>query len=252
MHAFAVAAALYVAHLCDGYVDAHLRGEEEPILPARANRLATAVASAGFLGSLAGLWVLVGPVAAAVTAPLWLLAVLHAPHLDRHPVAVTVDYPVGIAIAFLGGYVVQGGALDGGVLAVASLFVGALSATKVSVDRLDLAFDRSIGKRTVPVLLGDESAARVSSGLFALVAALVVAFVAAGTLPYRALAASAFPAFAAVAGRSPSAERAVRFQMALAYPFTAALVLSYCPAVDCVALRWLHRLGFDSIEQIAS
>jgi hypothetical protein len=39
--------------------------------------------------------------------------------------------------------------------------------------------------------------------------------------------------------------------MAVAYPFTAALVLRYCPVVDCVALWWLHRLAFVSVEQLS-
>jgi hypothetical protein len=135
VHASAVSAALYVAHLRDAYVDAHLRSEEEPLLSARGNRVATAVANVLFLGTLTALWVLVGPVAAAITAPLWLLAVLHAPYLDTHALTVTVDYPVGIAIALVGGHVVQGNGLDEGVLAIGALLVVTLSTTKVSVDR---------------------------------------------------------------------------------------------------------------------
>ena len=237
-HALAVGLALYVAHLRDGYVDAHLRGEEQPVLSARGNRTATAVASGLFLAAVAGLAGLVGTVAAALTVPLWALAVLHAPYLDTHPFTVTVDYPFGIAVTLAGGYAVQSGGLDAGVVAIASLLSVALSATKVSVDRLDLEFDRSIDKQTVPVLLGDGPATVVSAAAFALAGALVLAFVAAGTLPSSAVAAVPFPVAAGAAGVKAAPERAVRVQMALAYPFLAVLAASRCLAVGCAGL-WL-------------
>jgi hypothetical protein len=99
------------------------------------------------------------------------------------------------------------------------------------------------------VAVGDETAATVSSALFVLVAALGVAFVAAGMLPSGTLAASAFAVAAAIAGRSTTARRSVRLQMALTYPFTAVLWLGYCPVVDCVGGQWLRQAPFGGIEQ---
>lgn len=62
--------------------------------------------------------------------------------------------------------------------------------------------------------------------------------------------ASAFPVAAAVISVSTTAKWAVRLQMALTYPFTAVLVLAYCPVVDCVGLQWIHHFPFVLIEHI--
>ncbi|WP_336365242.1 hypothetical protein [Halalkalicoccus salilacus] len=61
MHALAVAAALYIAHLVDEYVDAHVRGEDVPLVSERAIEYAIAVATAVFLTLTARLWLMGGP-----------------------------------------------------------------------------------------------------------------------------------------------------------------------------------------------
>ncbi|MFC4549882.1 MULTISPECIES: UbiA family prenyltransferase [Halorussus] len=233
LHAAAVGLALYAAHLNDGYVDAHVRGEEEPKLSRRGNRSAVAATTLVLLVTLGGLAATAGPASAVVTAPLWLLAAFHAPYLDVHPLTVTTDYPLGIGLVLVGGYLAQATTLSALVAAVAVVFVVLLSGVKISVDRLDYAFDRSIGKRTVPVAVGEETAAVASAAVLTFASVLVGGFVTVGVFPPAAATAAAFPALAGVAGLAVSTERAVRFQMLLTYPFTAILVAACCTARTC-------------------
>lgn len=158
VHTLAVAAALYIAHLVDEYVDAHVRGEETPSLPDWTIGSAIAVATAAFFALTARLWLGGAHAAAVATVPLWILAVLHAPVLDRHPVTVTVDYPIGIALALSGGYLAQTDVLSGDVLGIAAILAVLLSGLKVSIDRLDRSFDRTLDKRTLPFFSGITSA----------------------------------------------------------------------------------------------
>ncbi len=234
-HGAAVGAALYTAHVVDEYVDAHVRGEHDPALSATTAK-SSAVASTLVFAVLATvLWVAGARTAVAATLPLWILAVLHAPALDKHPVTVTADYPVGVALAFVGGYLTQTDSLTLGVVAVAVVLVVSLSGLKISIDRLDQAFDRSIDKHTLPVLLGDRTSARVAAVVYVLAALLVVGFVAASVLPVFALVA----AVVALANSMPAAvvgpHWSVRAQMALAYPFTVALLAAQCASATCAA-----------------
>ncbi|WP_353633879.1 UbiA family prenyltransferase [Halobacterium sp. NMX12-1] len=242
-HAAAVAAALYTAHVVDEYVDAHVRGEHDPVLSATAATAAAVASSLGFAALAALLWAAGTREAVAATLPLWALAVLHAPVLDTHPLSVTVDYPVGVALAFLGGYLVQTGRLAPGVAAVAVLLVVSLSGLKVSIDRLDREFDHAIGKRTFPVLLGDRASTRVGAAVHALAAALVVGFVAASVLPPLALIAGVIALADAALAVAVAPRWSVRAQMALAYPFTAALLAAQCASAGCVAAEIMGLAG---------
>jgi hypothetical protein len=65
LHATAVFAALYTAHVKDGYVDFHRRGEDDDHpLTAGGCRIALAGATLVFGGCLVALFALVGPAAA--------------------------------------------------------------------------------------------------------------------------------------------------------------------------------------------
>ncbi len=238
-HAAAVGAALYTAHVVDEYVDAHVRGEHDPVLPPGLLKTAAASASLTFLALVALLWAVGARAAVAATLPLWALAVLHAPALDKHPLTVTVDYPVGVALAFAGGYLAQTDALTPGVAAVALALVVSLSGLKVSIDRHDREFDRTVDKRTLPVLLGDDASTRVSAAVHALAALVVVSFVAGGVLSALALAAAVVALADAAIAASLAPRWSVRLQMALAYPFTAALLGAHCLARGCAALAAL-------------
>jgi 1,4-dihydroxy-2-naphthoate octaprenyltransferase len=180
---------------------------------------------------------------AVTTLPLWLLAVLHAPALDRHPLTVTVDYPVGVGLAFLAGYLAQTGQLATGVLAVAASLAVSLSGLKVAIDRLDRPFDATIGKRTLPVLLGERRAVRVAAAIHVGTAVFVGGFVVASVLSPLALVAAFVSLVDAVAVGTLSPRSSVRAQMALAYPFTVALLAAHCLSTDCAARQLLAAAG---------
>lgn len=237
LHALAVGSALLLAHLVDEYVDAHLRGEESPRVALGTLRPAV-VAAAALGAALVGLlWAVGRGTAAALTAPLPVLAALHAPLLDRNPVAVTVDYPLGVALAVVGGYAAQRTPVPAAVAATAAVFLLVLSAAKLTVDRLDADFDRRVDKRTVPVLVGHRGAARGSAALVALAAAGVAALAAWGVYPPATLLAVPVLLGVAAAGLDGSAPRATRWQIRLTYPVALVLFLALCPATDCAVGR---------------
>ena len=233
LHAGTVGLAQFVAHLRDGYVDGHRRGEETPRLSVAGFRRGIWAGSVGVV-ALSGLLATVsGIIAALSTAVLLVLALVHAPYLDRHPITVTVDYPVGIGVALVGGHAAQTGEI-GIAAAVAALFVALLAGIKVGIDRLDEAFDRSIGKRTLPVALGSRAADRVAAGLFLATALGTVGLGVAGAAdllavrPELAVSAAFVPVGCLLATALCPPERAVRTQMGLTYVFTALLFLSAC------------------------
>lgn len=228
VHAGGVATALFVAHLRDGLVDGHLREEEPPLLSVTAFRWATATATAVVLVLAAVLATAAGPLAAGSVVALLPLALLHAPYLDRHPVPVTVDYPVGIAVTLAGGYATQTGRLPSDVVAAAVSVAVLLAGIKIGIDRLDRSFDRSIGKRTVPVVAGTTGAKRVAVGVFATAAAVVVGFVLAGVFPQVALLTALAACGCAGATLTASPRTAIRVQMALSYAFVGTLVVGLC------------------------
>jgi lycopene cyclase domain-containing protein len=204
VHAAAVFCAVYTAHVKDGYVDFHVRGEDEDHpLTVGGCRLALLGASALFVACALGLLVLSGPGAALLAAPMWVIGYLHAPQLDMRALTTTLGYPAGIALALVGAYYAQTGRFAALPLALAGVFLVTLAGVKVVDDAQDFAYDRSIGKRTVAVALGLERARRLGLALVAAGLAAVVVLAAAGVLPTSAvLAAFAFGAVAAVADRA--------------------------------------------------
>jgi hypothetical protein len=92
-------------------VDFYQRGEDEDHpLTQRGCRVALGGATAGFAICAAVLGIAVGPLAALITLPGWVIGYFHAPQLDTNPVTATTGYPLGIALALVGGYYVQTGA----------------------------------------------------------------------------------------------------------------------------------------------
>ncbi|WP_435335056.1 UbiA family prenyltransferase [Haloarchaeobius sp. TZWWS8] len=184
LHLTAAFFALYTAHVKDGYVDFYYRSEDDDHpLSAHGCRLALAGSSLGFFACLAGLWLTVGPLAAAITLPGWLVAYLHAPQLDMHPLSATLGYPFGIAVVLVGGYYVQATALSGEVLAFAGVFFVVLSGIKVVDDAKDYEFDRSIDKRTVAVVVGRDRARTVAFGLVGTGLLAILALTGTGVFP---------------------------------------------------------------------
>lgn len=237
LHLVCVASALYVAHLRDEYVDAHVRGEDDPSVPKSLLGPAIVVTCFAFLAACTTLGAVAGPVAAALTLPPWFLGLLHAPYLDTRTVGGSLDYPVAVGLVLAGGYVAQTGRLPAWLAWVVAAFVVLLVGANVSLDRADRAFDRTVGKRTVPVVVGDAVAARVAAGLVALSGVVLLGGVASGTLPTLAGVAATFPFAAAVLCVRAPPRRAVRVQMVATYPFAAVLYATTCLGVDCVLAR---------------
>jgi 1,4-dihydroxy-2-naphthoate octaprenyltransferase len=204
VHLAATFLAVYTAHLKDGYVDFHVRGEDDDHpLTAAGCRATIAAASAGFFLALAVLAVLVSPLAAAIVLPAWFIAYLHAPQLDTNPVTTTTGYPLGIAISLLGGFFVQAQVFAVRPLAVAGVLLVLLSGVKIVDDAQDFDYDSSIGKHTVAVVLGRGGARRLAFALMATAMVGVVALAALAVFPPSAvLAVVAFGAVAAFAARA--------------------------------------------------
>ncbi|QSG09400.1 lycopene cyclase domain-containing protein [Halapricum desulfuricans] len=204
LHALAIFAAVYTAHVKDGYVDFFVRGEDDDHpLSVSGCRVALVTAGAVFAGALAGLWSTAGPVAVALTAPTWALGYFHAPQLDTGPISATGGYPVGIGLALLGGYVAQGGQFGSTVLGLAGVLVVVLLGIKVIDDAQDLTYDRSIDKRTVAVVLGPARARQLAYALLAAGSGLIVVLAAIGVFPTGSvMAAFAFGAVAAISRRA--------------------------------------------------
>jgi 1,4-dihydroxy-2-naphthoate octaprenyltransferase len=225
VHAVAVFAGLYTAHVKDGYVDFHVRGEDDDHpLTATGCRVAMAGATLLFVSCVVAIGVLVGPIAALLTAPGWIIGYLHAPQLDMHPLTATAGYPAGIALALLGGYYVQAVALSPVAVAFATVFLVVLSGIKVIDDAQDYDYDRSIGKRTVAVVLGRRQARRAAYGLMAAGLVAVVALAAVAVFPPSAALAPAVFALVALTTRRADEQRATMLLIRGSYLFLAVLV----------------------------
>ncbi|WP_135854589.1 UbiA family prenyltransferase [Halorussus salinus] len=205
VHATAIFAAVYTAHVKDGYVDFYVRDEDDDHpLSERGCKRALVGSSALFFGCLLALWPLAGALTVALTLPTWLVAYHHAPQLDTNPVTATTGYPLGIALAILGGYAAQAGTLAPIAVAFAAVFLVLLSGVKVIDDAQDFDYDRSIEKRTVAVTLGPERARTAAYALMTTALLLVVALAALAVFPPSSVAAAA--GFAAVAGVASRAD----------------------------------------------
>ena len=227
LHLLAVFAALYTAHVKDGYVDFYARAEDDDHpLTAPGCRLALLGASVVFFVCLVAIGLLVDVWAALLTLPGWLIGYLHAPQLDTNPVGATAGYPTGIAFALLGGYYVQTAALTSTPVAFAAVFLVVLCGIKVVDDVKDYDYDRSIHKRTVAVVLGPAGARRFAYGLMATGMVAVVVFALAGVFPTTSVAAPvAFGAVAGFARRAGDDDRlATKLLIRGSYVFFAVLV----------------------------
>lgn len=225
VHAVAIFAAVYTAHLKDGYVDFHHRGEDDDHpLTERGCRVGLVASSTLFAVACLLLWTVAGWLAVVLTVPTWAIAYHHAPQLDTNPLTATTGYPLGIALAILGGYAVQTGTVSPVALGFALVFLVLLSGIKVIDDAQDYDYDRSIDKITVAVRVGPDRAHRVAYGLMA-TALVVVVTLAAGQVfpPTAALAALAFAAVATFASRAEP-ELATMLLVRGSYVFLAVLV----------------------------
>jgi lycopene cyclase domain-containing protein len=235
--------ALYTAHVKDGLVDFHRRGEDDDHpLTRRGCHLTILGSSVAFFAGVVALAVRVDPVAAALALPGWVVAVLHAPQLDTGPLGATLGYPVGIGFALLGGYYVQTRTLSTAVVAFAAVFVVVLAGIKVVDDATDYDYDRSVDKRTVAVVVGRDRARTVAATLMGAGMVAVLAFSATGVVPRgSALAVLPFVAVALIARRA-DAELATMLLVRASYLFFALLVVAV----------WVRPLSGGSIPDITA
>lgn len=242
LHVLAVFAAIYTAHLKDGYVDFHRRDEDDDHpLTALGCRHALVASTLLFAAALAGVWQFGGPLAAALTVPTWVIAYLHAPQLDVRPLGATAGYPLGVALALLGGYAAQTAALSPLSIAFAFVLFVLLTGIKLVDDTTDVAYDRSIDKRTPAVLVGVSTTRRVAAGLMGLALFLTLALTIDGVFPpSAALAPPVFAAVALLALRTGDDSLATMLLVRGSYLFLAALVVA-------VWFRPLAGLGLPDI-----
>ncbi|WP_430505850.1 lycopene cyclase domain-containing protein [Haloparvum sp. PAK95] len=227
VHMLAAFFAVYTAHVKDGYVDFHARGEDDdhPLTIAGC-RLALVGAAVGFLAATVALGLLVGPVGALLTLPLWAIGFLHAPQLDTNVVGVTMGYPVGIALVMLGGYYVQTGTFSPAILGFAGVFLAVLSGVKIIDDETDYDYDSSIDKRTVAVLVGRARARALAQGLLALGALGVLWGAVSGLFPPAAPVAALVFLSVVLVARSAPAEVATKLLVRGTYVFLALLIVA--------------------------
>ncbi|WP_137287071.1 UbiA family prenyltransferase [Halorussus salinisoli] len=226
-HTTAIFAAVYTAHVKDGYVDFYVRDEDDDHpLSEWGCKAALAGSTALFFVCLLALWVVAGVGAALLTLPTWLVAYHHAPQLDTNPVTATTGYPLGIALAILGGYYVQAGTLTAVPVAFAAVFLVLLSGVKVIDDAQDFDYDRSIQKHTVAVTVGPGRARIAAYALMATALLLVVAFATLAVFPPSSVAAVA--GFGVVAGvaRRADPELATMLLVRGSYVFLAFLLVA--------------------------
>ncbi|MFB6361561.1 MAG: lycopene cyclase [Halobacteriales archaeon] len=234
VHLAAIFLAVYTAHVKDGYVDFHVRGEDDDHpLTVGGCRLTLVAAAVAYLGAMFVLWTQAGGLAAMLTAPTWLIGYFHAPQLDTNPLGATLGYPVGVALALVGGFAASAGVLTPVPVAFAAVLLIVLSGVKVVDDATDLGYDRSIEKRTVPVVLGADRARTLANVLLGAGLVTVLWFTVDGVFPPSApVAAVLLGAVAAVAARRPPSV-ATPLLVRGAYVFLAVLVAAvwYSPLV---------------------
>lgn len=225
LHMSAIFCSVYTAHVKDGYVDFHVRNEDDDHpLTVHGCRLALVIAALGVSVCLAGLYVVAGWGAVALTAPGWLIGYLHAPKLDMNPVTTTFGYPIGIALAVLGGFYTQVGHLTAPPLAVAAILVVLLGGVKIIDDSQDYAYDQSIAKRTAAVVLGRRRARRLAFSLITVALVGIGFAVAIGVLPPSSLFAPVAFGGVALVARRAGPELATKLLIRGAYVLFAALL----------------------------
>ncbi|SEH14721.1 1,4-dihydroxy-2-naphthoate octaprenyltransferase [Natronorubrum sediminis] len=226
-HLVAIFAAVYTAHVKDGYVDFHVRGEDDDHpLTERGCRIGLVLSTGTFTACCLALLAFVDWVAVALTVPTWVIAYFHAPQLDTNPLTATTGYPLGIALSLLGGFYVQAGTLALVPVGFALVFLVLLSGIKVIDDAQDYEYDRSIQKRTVAVALGRQRADGVAYGLLISALLLVAGFAVARVFPPSAMLAALAFAAVAVFARRASPDIATMLLIRGSYVFLAVLVFA--------------------------
>ena len=227
IHSLAIFAAVYTAHVKDGFVDFHLREEDEDHpLTERGCWWCLYGSTFVFVSCLIALWIAVDVWAVLLTAPGWLIGYFHAPQLDMNPLGATLGYPVGISLALLGGYYVQAQHLGILVFSLALVFLILLSGIKIIDDEQDYDYDKSIGKATVAVILGRGTARQLAMLLMMGALALVAILVATRVLPVGSIGAVLVFAVVALIARQADANIATALLVRGSYVFLGLLIIA--------------------------
>lgn len=233
LHMGIVFCELYTAHVKDGYVDFHIRGEDDdhPLTEEGCRLVLLGTSLLVFLGVLILLTSV--PIGALLTLPGWLIAFFHAPQLDMNPVTATAGYPLGITFTVVSAYYVQAGTLSLTVLAVACVLFVLLSGIKIIDDAKDYDYDRSIDKRTVAVVLGRPTARKAAFVILASGVGLVVLLALTTVFPISSVVAAAAFVLIAAATRGMDAKHTTMILIRASYVFLALLI----------AAVWFKPLG---------
>ena len=162
-----VFAALYFAHVKDSYVDFFERKEDPfSFLTKRQSHRAMAISSIVVLACVlyflrTGFWLVVPIILIG-----FLLSFFHTP-MDLHPLGATAGYPTGLALAALGGYYVQAGALPLSMILFAFAVWLGFNGVKILDDVKDYDWDKRFGKIAAPVFLGKARAKKTAALLVA-------------------------------------------------------------------------------------
>lgn len=242
LHMLAVFFAVYTAHVKDGYVDFYLRGEDDDHpLTEYGCKIALGASTVGFFSCVIGLWVVIGPGAALITLPGWFIGYFHAPQLDTNPISATGGYPLGIALALVGGYYVQAQTLSPEVVAFGGIFMVILSGIKVIDDLKDHDYDRSISKKTAGVVLGVETARRAAYAIMGIGLLSVVFLSGLGLFPSSVLLAVVSFVAVGLVSQGVESEFATMALVRGAYLFLVLLIIGL----------WSHPVGVTTIVEVA-
>lgn len=173
LYSFCVFLALYVAHLKDTYMDFFVRKEYElgyqsrfkdagGILEKRELLLAILFSSLLFLVISLYLGAVSSFLFTLIALVAWLIALVYVPYLDKHWFTVSISYPAGVALAVLGGYVLQAGVIDLGSVSLCLAVWWLLIGVKIVDDLPDIEGDRTLSKKTIPVVIGFKEAKNVA------------------------------------------------------------------------------------------
>ena len=165
--------ALYGAHLMDTYVDYYKRGIRSPtgsvfmdsngLLSRNQLRYACLVTMVLFSVLSAYLILQYGLLLLVIMASGAFLGLAYSYFgLDRSVVFCAAGYGSGVVLAFLGGYVIQKGCLDLSITVFGVSLLLLLFGGKVLDDLPDVDHDRSIGKKTLPVVIGTSRALKLA------------------------------------------------------------------------------------------
>lgn len=225
VHMLAIGAAVYIAHVRDGYIDFFHRAEDDDFaLTTTGVRFGVGLGLVTWTGCAATLALGVDVGTLALTVPPVVIGYAHAPYLDMTTIGETFGYPVGIGFAVLGGYYVQVLRLDPIAGILAAILVSLVAGVKIIDDEQDLRADRRRGKPSVSVVFGRRRGRYIAMGLIGAALASTAVGALIGPFPVSAIAAPAVLLPVIAVGVRAPAELGTALLIRGCYVFLAVLV----------------------------